>query len=111
MFTRSQERGETLESFYATLTAQTEKVELGTLKDELVEDSFISKMKNSITRYTFVRDLRTAPDEVLNRAFKFEQSKQTTQAFQKSYANTASAGQLSGSQIKIKAGTRYGGRQ
>ena len=33
---------------------------------------------------------------------KFEQSKQTTQAFQKSYANTASAGNLMGSQVKIK---------
>ena len=53
-------------------------------------------LQNSLTFKTF------SPEEVLLRAIKFEQSKQTTQAFQKSYTNTAGAGGLMGSQIKIK---------
>ena len=42
------------------------------------------------------------PYEVLKRALKFEQSKQTTNAFQKSNMTTASKISQSGSQIKIK---------
>ena len=42
------------------------------------------------------------PDEVLKRAIKFEQSKQSTQAFQKSTLGTAQAVTHSSSQIKIK---------
>ena len=42
------------------------------------------------------------PDEVLKRAIKFEQSKQSTQAFQKSTLGTAQAVTQPSSQIKIK---------
>ena len=42
------------------------------------------------------------PDEVLKRAFNFEQKKQTTQAFQKSTLGTAQTTSQSNSQIKIK---------
>ena len=42
------------------------------------------------------------PEEVLKRAIKFEQSKQSTQAFQKSTLGTAQATTQSGSQVKIK---------
>ena len=93
LLTKTQESGKTLESFHAALTAQAAKAELGTLEDELVRDLFISRMKNvalqdSLTFETF------PPDEVLKRAIKLEQSKQTAQAFQKSYTNTAGAGDL-----------------
>ena len=42
-----------------------------------------------------------SPEEVLKRALKFEESKQTTQIFQKSNTATASAGQVQG-KMKIK---------
>ena len=100
LFNRAQETGETLEAFHAALTAQAAKAELGTLEDELVRDFFISKMKNVVLqdRLTFET---ISPGEVLKRALKFDQSKQTTQAFQKSNTATAGAGQVHGT-IKIK---------
>ena len=58
-------------------------------------------MKNTVLQDALTFETFT-PDEVLKRALKFEQSKQTTQAFQKSYANTASAGNLMGPQVNIK---------
>ena len=42
------------------------------------------------------------PEEVLKPAIKFEQSKQSTQAFQKSTLGTAQTITQTGSQIKIK---------
>ena len=45
LFNRSQEMGESLESFHAALTAQAAKSALDTLEDELVRDLFISKMQ------------------------------------------------------------------
>ena len=41
LFNRSQEAGESLETFHAALTAQPAKVELVTLEDELLRDLFI----------------------------------------------------------------------
>ena len=101
MFTRTQEAGESLESFHTALTAQAAKAELGILEDELARDLFISKMNITVLQDTLTFET-FRPDEVLKRALEFEQSKQTTQAFQKSYANTASAGNFIGSQVKIK---------
>ena len=103
LFTKTEEAGEceALEPFHAALTAQAAKAEHGTLEDELVRDLFVSKMKNTVLQDTLIFETFT-PEEVLKRASMFEQSKQTTQAFQKSYANTASAGNLMGSQVKIK---------
>ena len=91
----------TLESFQAALTAQAARAELGTLEDELVRDLFISKMKNTVSQDTLTFETFTL-DEILKRALKFEQSNQTTQAFQKSHAVTANAGLFSGSKIKTK---------
>ena len=99
-----------MEPFHETLTTQASKVESGKLEDELVRDLFSSKMKITLLQDTLTFEIFT-PDEVFKRALKVEQSKQTTQAFQKSYANTASAGHFSGSQAKIKIGTYYGGWQ
>ena len=74
---------------------------MGGLEEELVRDLFISQMKNTALQDTLTFEL-FAPDEVLKRAIKFEQSKQTTQAFQKSVLGSSSGGQFSGPQIKIK---------
>ena len=100
LFNRAQETGEILEAFHAALTAQAAKAELGTLEDELVRDLFISKMKNVVLQDTLTFET-FSPEEVLKRALKFEQSKQTTQAFQKANSLTASAGQIHGT-MKIK---------
>ena len=100
LFNRAQETGETLEAFHAALTAQAAKAELGTLEDELVRDLFISKMKNVVLQDTLTFGT-FSPGEVLKRELKFELSKQTTQAFQKSNTATASAGQVHGT-MKIK---------
>ena len=100
LFNRSQETGETLEAFHAALTAQAAKAELGTLEDQLVRDLFISKMKNVVLQDTLTFET-FSPEEVLKRALKFEQSKQTTQAFQKTNATTASTVQVNGA-AKIK---------
>ena len=102
LFIRTQESRETLESFHAALTAQVVTAELGGLEEELVRDLFISRMENTALQDTLTFET-FAPDEVLKRAIKFEQSKQTTQAFQKSVVGSSSGGQFSGSQIKIRA--------
>ncbi|XP_063716596.1 uncharacterized protein LOC134844031 [Symsagittifera roscoffensis] len=100
LFNRAQETAKTLEAFHAALTAQAAKAELGTLEDELVRDLFISKMKNVVLQDTLTFET-FSPEEVLKRALKFEQSKQTTQAFQRANSLTASAGQIHGT-MKIK---------
>ena len=82
LFTRTQESGESLESFHAALTAQAVKAELGILENELVRDLFISRMKNTVLQDSLTFEKFTR-DEVLKRALKFEQDKQTTQDFQK----------------------------
>ena len=85
LFTRMQESGESLESFHAALTAQTVRSELGTLENEIVRDLFISKMKNMTLQDTLTFETLD-PEEVLKRAIKFEHSKLTTMAFQKTNA-------------------------
>ena len=100
LFNRSQETGESLEAFHAALTAQAARAELRTLEDELVRDLFISKMKNVVLQDTLTFET-FSPEEVLKRALKFEQSKQTTQAFRKTNATTASTAQVNGT-MKIK---------
>ena len=100
LFNRSQEIGESLEAFQAALTAQAARAELRTLEDELVRDLFISKMKNVVLQDTLTFET-FSPEEVMKRALKFEQSKQTTQAFQKTNARTASTAQVIGT-MKIK---------
>ena len=101
LFNRAQEPGETLELFHAALTAQAATAELGGLEEELVRDLFISRMKNTALQDTLTFETFT-PDEVLKRAIKIEQSKQTTQAFQKSGSGSSGVGQLRDPQIKIK---------
>ena len=102
LFNRSQETGESLEAFHAALTAQAAESALDTLEVELVGDLFISKMRSLALQDTLTFET-IPPDEVLKRALKFEQSKHTTQAFQKSNKNTAAT--VSESQIKIKQET------
>ena len=57
-------------------------------------------MKNVVLQDTLTFET-FSPEEVLKRALKFEQSKQTTQAFQKANSPTANAGQIHGT-MKIK---------
>ena len=90
-----------MESFHAALTAQAATVELGGLEEELVRDLFISRMKNTALQDTLTFETFT-PDEVLKRAIKFEQSKQTTQAFQKSVVGSSMGGKLFEPQTKRK---------
>ena len=99
LFNRAQKTGETLEAFQAALTAQAARAELGTLENELVRDLFISKMKNTALQDTLTFETFT-PDAVLKRAMKFEQSKQTTQAFQKSNTIATGASQVDGTMKK-----------
>ena len=99
LFNREQKTGETLEAFQAALTAQAARAELGTLENELVRDLFISKMKNTALQDTLTFETFT-PDTVLKRAMKFEQSKQTTQAFQKSNTIATGASQVDGTMKK-----------
>ena len=101
LFNRSHEVGESLEAFHAALTAQAAKSTLDTLDDELVRDLFISKMRSPPLQDTLSFET-LPPDKVFKRALKFEQSKQTTQAFQKSTLSTAQTVSQSNSQIKIK---------
>ena len=101
LFTRSHESNETLESFHAALTAQAAKAELEALEEELVRDLFISRMKNVVLQDTLTFET-FAPEEVLQRAIKFEHSKQTTQAFQKSSSSVNNSGLFPNTQIKIK---------
>ena len=74
---------------------------MDTLEDELVRDLFISKMRSPALQDTLTFET-LPPEEVLKRAIKFEQSKQSTQAFQKSTLGTAQTLTQTGSQIKIK---------
>ena len=101
LLNRSKEVGESLEAFHAALTAQAAKSALDTLEDELVRDLFFSKMRSPALQDIFTFET-LPPDEVLKRALKFEQSKQTTQAFQKSTLGTAQTISQSGSHIRIK---------
>ena len=101
LFNRSQESGESLEAFHAALTAQAVKSALDTLEDELVRDLFISKMRSTALQDTLTFET-LPPGEVLKRAIKFQQSKQSTQAFQKSTLGTAQTITQPSSQIKIK---------
>ena len=105
LFARAQEPGKTLESFHAALTAQAATAELGGLDEELVRDLFISRKKNTALRDSLTFETFT-PDEVLKRATKFEQSKQTTQAFQKSGSERSGVGQLRDPQIQLRDSTK-----
>ena len=87
LFKRSQENGESLKAFHAALTAQAANSALDTLEDELVRDLFISKMRSPALQDTLTFET-LPPDELLKRAIKFEQSKQSTQEFQKSTLGT-----------------------
>ena len=64
LFNRSQEAGERLEAFHAALIAQAARAELGTLRNELVRDLIISKMKNTVLQDTLTFETFT-PDKVL----------------------------------------------
>ena len=101
LFTRSHETKQTLESFHAALTAQAAKAELGGLEEELVRDLFISRMRNVELQDTLTFETFT-PKEVVKRAIKLEQSKQTTQAIQRSSTSTTNTGLFSNAQTKIK---------
>ena len=101
LFTRSHEPNETLESFHAALTAQAAKADLGALEEKLVRDLFISRIKNVVLQDTLTFETFSS-EEVLKRAIKFEHSKQTTQAFQKSSSSTNNSKLFSNSQLKIK---------
>ena len=58
-------------------------------------------MKNTALQDTLTFETFT-PDEVLKQAIKFEQSKQTTQAFQKSVVGSSRGRKLFEPQTKIK---------
>ena len=58
-------------------------------------------MRNVVLQDTLTFEMFTT-EEVLKRAIKFEQIKQTTQAFQKSLTSTTSTGLFLNTQIKIK---------
>ena len=100
LINRSQETGESLEALHPGLTAQAAKSALDTLEDELFRDLFISKMRSPALQDTLTFET-LPPDEVLKRAIKIEQSKESTHAFQKSTLGTAQAITPSSSQIKI----------
>ena len=76
LFTRTEEAGETLESFHAALTAQAAKEELDTLKDELVRGLFILRMKNAVLQDSLTFEIFPL-DEVLKRAIKYKDTEQT----------------------------------
>ena len=71
------------------------------MEEELFRDLFISRMRNVELQDTLTFETFT-PEEVQKRAIKFEQSKQTTQAFQRSSTSTTTTGLLSNAQTKIK---------
>ena len=58
-------------------------------------------MKNVVLQDTFTFET-FSPEEVLKRAIKFEHSKQTTQAFQKSSSSVNNSGLFPNTQMKIK---------
>ena len=102
LFTRMQESGASVEAFHAALTAQAARSELGTLESEIVRVLFISKMKNMTLQDTLTFETLD-PEKVLKRAIKFEHSKLTTMAFQKT--NAAATGGTSNnynSGVRIK---------
>ena len=102
LFTRRQGSGESLEAFHAALTAQAARSELGTLESEIVRDLFTSKMKNMTLQDTLTLETLD-PEEILKKAIKFELSKMTTMAFQKT--NAAATGGTSNdynSGVRIK---------
>ena len=82
LFTRSHEMIETLELFHAALSAQAAKAEVGELEAELVSDLIISRMRNVVLQHMLTFETFT-PEEVLKRAIKFEQTKQTHKHFEK----------------------------
>ena len=90
-----------MESFHAALTAQTVGSKLGTLEDELLRGIIISKLRNAVLQDT-LRYETLSPDVVLEKAWKIESNKQTTLAFQKSNAVTASTRHSAGSPKKMK---------
>ena len=90
-----------MEAFHAAITAQAAKSALDTMEDELARDLFSSKMRSPALQDTLTFET-LPPDEVLKRALKFEQRKQTTQAFQKSTLGTAQTISQLGLQIKTK---------
>ena len=101
LFTGAQESGEILEFFHAALTAHAATAKMGGLEEELVRDLFISRLKNTALQDNLTFETFT-PDEVLKRAIKCEQSKQTTQAFQKLVIGSSNVLQFSEPQIKTK---------
>ena len=58
-------------------------------------------MKNVVLQDTLTFET-FSPEEVLKRAIKFEHSKQTTQAFQKSSSSANNSGLFPNTQMKIK---------
>ena len=74
---------------------------MGALEEELVRDLFISRMKNVVLQDTLTFET-FSPEEVLKHAIKFEHSKQTTQAFQKSSSSANNSGLFPNTQMKIK---------
>ena len=102
LFTQKPESGELLEAFHAALTAQAARSELGTLESEIVHDLFVSKMKNITLQDTLTFDTLD-PEEVFKRAIRFEHSKLTTMAFQKTNAaGTVGMGNNYNSGVVIK---------
>ena len=102
LFTRMQEPGATLDAFHAALTAQAARSEKEALESGIVRDLVISKMKNMTLQDTLTFET-LEPEEVLKRAIKFEYSKLTTMAFQKTNAAAnvgASTSYNSGVKIK-----------
>ena len=83
------------------MTAQAAKAELGELEEELVTDLFVSRMRNVVLQDTLTFET-FKPEEVKKRAMNFEQSKQTTEAFQRSSTSTTNTGLFSNAQTKIK---------
>ena len=61
----------------------------------------LRRLKNVVLQDTLTFET-FSPEEVLKPAIKFEHSKQTTQAFQKSSSSTNNSGLFSNSQLKIK---------
>ena len=80
-----QEPGATLVAFHAALTAQAARSELEALESGIVRDLVISKMKNMTLQDTLTFET-LEPEKVLKRALKFEYSKLTKRAFQKTNA-------------------------
>ena len=76
------ESGEYLETFIAALNAQAARSGLETSKDELVRELDKSKMRNTMLWDTLTFEIMSLV-ELLDKAMKCEQSKQTKFVFQK----------------------------